>query len=267
MMSDEQAQDSFFVADGQDWLATVMTRGPWSTGHQHAGPPSALLARAMEQEVGDGFRFVRVTVEIYKPVPIARLALKAEVTRSGRTVRYVGASLYDASGKLLMQAVGLAIRENPLELPAVSVPPGRSLAGPGNSADFEFNFFTGEQGYHRAMQLARAEGEFGKGPCAIWMRMRIPLVAGETPSPLQRVMIAADSGNGISMVLNPREYGFVNPDLTVYLHRYPQGEWVCLDAGTTPQPDGIGLAVSELRDEEAVIGRGLQSLVISRHAS
>src|SRR5207237_67687 len=35
--------DAFYIPDGDDFVATVHTRGPWSPKHQHGGPPSALL--------------------------------------------------------------------------------------------------------------------------------------------------------------------------------------------------------------------------------
>jgi hypothetical protein len=92
--------------------------------------------------------------------------------------------------------------------------------------------------------------------------MRHPLVPGETPSPLQRVMIAADSGNGVSAVLDWKRYSFINPELTVHLHRMPQGEWVGLDATTLPELNGIGLAEAGLLDEKGRIGRAAQSLII-----
>ena len=72
--------------------------------------------------------------------------------------------------------------------------------------------------------------------------MRVPLVEGEEPSPLVRVMAAADSGNGVSATLDWNEWLFINTDLTVHLHRMPEGEWVCLDAVTIPEPNGIGMA-------------------------
>ena len=64
----------------------------------------------------------------------------------------------------------------------------------------------------------------------VWLRMRQPLVAGEEPSPLQRVLVAADVGNGISAALDYRRYLFINVELTVHLERMPAGEWVCVDA-------------------------------------
>jgi hypothetical protein len=95
------------------------------------------------------------------------------------------------------------------------------------------------------------------------MRMRYPLVEGEPPSALTRVLIAADSGNGISNVLDFRDYLFVNVDLTVHLLRYPIGEWVCLAAATSIDSGGIGLADSGLYDGQGRIGRAVQSLFVN----
>ena len=93
--------------------------------------------------------------------------------------------------------------------------------------------------------------------------MRHPLLPGEEPSPLTRVLIAADSGNGVSAVLDWRRFVFVNPDLTVHLHREPVGEWVCLVARTTVEGVGGGLAESTIHDREGPVARGLQTLFVA----
>jgi hypothetical protein len=93
--------------------------------------------------------------------------------------------------------------------------------------------------------------------------MRQPLVAGEQPSPLQRVLVTADVGNGVSASLDYRRYLFINVDLTVHLERMPVGEWVCVDARTLPQPSGNGTAESVLSDESGRIGRALQTLLVA----
>jgi hypothetical protein len=92
--------------------------------------------------------------------------------------------------------------------------------------------------------------------------MRTPLVAGEEPSPLQRVMVAADSGNGVSATLDWSRFLFINVDLTVHLHRMPATDWVCLDAVTIPEPNGLGLSDTALYDERGSIGRALQTLLV-----
>ena len=113
------------------------------------------------------------------------------------------------------------------------------------------------------MLFRSVHGRFFQGPCAIWFRLRHPLLDGEAPSVYQRVAVAADSGNGISAILDFKNYSFVNSDLTINLLRRPQGEWVCIDARTLLGPNGCGLAESTLYDSHGLIGRATQSLSVS----
>jgi hypothetical protein len=92
--------------------------------------------------------------------------------------------------------------------------------------------------------------------------MRFALVAGETPSALERVAVAADSGNGISSVLDFRRFVFVNSDLTINLLRRAHGEWICIDAQTLLGPQGNGLAETRIFDASGLAGRSTQSLPI-----
>ena len=113
------------------------------------------------------------------------------------------------------------------------------------------------------MQLRVLSGDFLEpGPAAVWLRMRYPLLDGEEPTALQRVMIAADVGNGISAVVDWRRFLFINVELTVHLERMPDGEWVCVDAITVPGSNGIGTAESVLADRRGRIGRAAQTLLI-----
>jgi hypothetical protein len=95
------------------------------------------------------------------------------------------------------------------------------------------------------------------------MRMRIPLVEGEPVAPLSRILTAADSGNGISATLDFRTHLFINTELSVHLMRMPQGEWVCIDAQTRQDANGIGIAESVIWDEQHRLGTGAQSLLIA----
>lgn len=252
--------EAFFIPDGDGFLSTEFTRGPWSPEHQHGGPSAALMARAVEQAAG-GMHIARITVEFLRPIPIEQLTVTTEVLQQGRKVQWINVTLKGASSELA-RARAVCIRRTRVDLSPTashSAPPG-----PDESRPIEFPFFKGMTGYHKAMELRFARGEFGTGDVTAWMRMRCALVAGEKPSALQRVMVAADSGNGVSMLLDWREWVFINPDLTVYLHRMPEGEWVCLEATTTPDPNGVGLAESRLRDARGLIGRAVQSLLIGR---
>ncbi len=101
------------------------------------------------------------------------------------------------------------------------------------------------------------------GPATVWARMRYPLVPDEEPSPLERVLIVADNGNGISWELDMQRWHFINPELTVHLHREAVGEWICLDAQTAVSPGGAGLANSVLSDFDGPVGIGAQSLLVA----
>ena len=256
--------DAFYLPDGGGrFVATELTRGPWSPAAQHAGPPAALLGRAVER-LGDrsDLHTARVTFEIARPVPLGTVEVAARRLRGGRSVELVEAIL-SAAGTEVMRATALRIRTADLGLPA-DLAPGPRLPGP-SAARVEPFFPTGQEvGYHTAMEFRFVSGSFlEQGPATVWMRMRHPLVPGESPSPLCRVLTAADSGNGVSAALDFQTWRFINPDLTVYLLRYPAGEWVALEASTTTA-DGIGLADTTLHDEQGPIGRSAQALFIDR---
>jgi hypothetical protein len=253
---------SFFQRRGDVFEPSELTRGPWDPDSQHAGPPSALLGRAVER-CGDaeGKHVGRITCEVLRPVPMTPLTVTAEVVRPGRSVELIAASLADDGGEV-MRATGWRLRTEPVELePAPpDEPPGHGPAD-GSGKDF---FPTGvDVGYHTAMEYRFVTGSFLEiGPAVVWMRMRHPLVEGEEPTPLQRVLVAADSGNGVSAALDYHRYVFINTDLSVHLHRGPGTEWVCLDAVTRLESAGVGISDTLLWDELGRIGRAAQTLLV-----
>ena len=249
---------AFYRRAGDVLHPTELTRGPWEAGAQHAGPPSALLGSALER---DGWIVGRITVEVLRPVPLAPLTVTAEVVRPGRNVELAQAALRAADGGAeIARATAWRLRrdEDPVVVAEDPPPPG-----PDRGAERPF-FPTGETvGYHTAMDYRFVAGGFVEpGPATVWMRMRQPLVEGEPTSPLARVLVAADSGNGVSCALDFRRFLFINTELTVHLTREPAGEWVCLDAVTRPGTLGVGLAEAVLSDETARLGRSAQTLLV-----
>ena len=254
---------AFYEPEEGLFAATELTRGPWDPEAQHAGPPAALLGFALEQLPDAAeFQIARLTFEILGPVPIAPARLDARVARPGRRVQMVEAELL-VDDEALMRVRGWRLRRGEVEIPpeALVAPPPPASPEEGEKLGF---FPTGqEHGYHTAMDWSFVAGEFTRlGPATVWLRMRQALVAGVEPTPLQRVLVAADVGNGISASLDFARFLFINVDLTVQLERMPVGEWVGVDAVTLPQPSGIGTAESVLFDSGGRVGRGLQTLLI-----
>lgn len=257
--------DAFYERDGDLFRATELTRGPWDPGAQHAGPPAALLGYAMEAlPETEEFQVGRVTFEILRSVPIAPVRAQARVARPGRRVQMLEAELSDAEGEVLMRARGWRLRTARLKLPGEALIASQPPPLPGQGKPGEFFPTEQEHGYHSAMEVLFVAGGFLEpGPATAWLRMRQPLVAGEEPTPLQRTLVAADVGNGISAALDFRRFLFINVDLSVHLERMPKGEWVGVDAATLPRANGVGTAESTLFDEGGRIGRALQTLLIS----
>ena len=248
---------SFYVPAGDGvFRATEHTVGPWAPTDQHGGPPSALLVRALESVLPAGGFLARVSVDLLGAVPVGELTVTASVLRPGRSVQLAVATLA-AGGRDLARASGwwhragdttsVASGDAAPELPADPDPVDEQWPG----------------GYLQAMEWRRVKGDFAvPGPAVIWSRMRMPLVEGEEPTPVQRLFVTADSGNGAGSALPLDFWLYVNTELTVHLLRPPVGEWFCLDAVTTIGPTGGGYAVSTLSDTTGEVGRGAQALLI-----
>ena len=203
----------------------------------------------------------RYTAEFLRPVPVAELETSAAVVRSGKRVEIVTASL-TADGVAVAWSRAVRIRRHsglPVpDTPVEDVPPLPEQSDLGFSLGYVS--FVGE-----ALDVRFVEGSMvARGPATAWIRLAVNVVDDEPPTPLQRVLAAADCGNGISSVADWKELLYINPDLTAYLHREPDGEWVLIRSETVLQPHGVGLAQSELFDERGQLGQSLQSLYVDR---
>jgi hypothetical protein len=256
---------AYAALDARSYRSSELTRGPWHPEHQHAGPPIALVCRALEQAAREhGLTHIaRLTANIVRPVPIGDLVVEVMTDYVGRNAGHFSAHLM-AGSKDVGRFTALAQREMRVELPAAL--PGHPLPGPPRLPEEcpvdDFPFRSARLGYADLVETRTAKGEMWNGPCSIWFRLRHPLLKDELPSGYQRVAVAADSGNGISAVLDFKRYSFVNSDLTINLLRRPVGEWICLEARTWLGPNGGGLAESSLFDVEGLIGRATQSLAV-----
>jgi acyl-Coa thioesterase superfamily protein/acyl-CoA thioesterase superfamily protein len=255
-----RATAAFYVPDGDGYVATEHTRGPWSPKHQHGGPPAALIAHVV-QGVAPALSIARVTVDFLRPVPIDRVVVRVESLRAGAKVQRFGATLLHAEIAVARATLTL-VRPTGVDVPTVR--DDEPLPPPERSAPFQFPFFHESHGYHTAMESRLALGTFGRGRVAMWMRQRVPLLPGAAPSPAERVLVAADTGSGVSAAIEHTRHSAINFDLTVALHRPLEGEWVGLDSVSIYEPVGVGLADTRVVDMRGPVGRVLQGLVIER---
>lgn len=254
--------------DEHEFESTPATASPWDDSLQHGGPPAALLARTIEQTTGpgpggDGRGIARITVDMLGGIPQGRMRVEARVVRPGRRVELVEATLsvgdravVRATAWRIVPAEG-ATREH--AAPAPVLPPVPEEAPqeffPGTSPDW---------GYGRAVDWRFVEGGYAApGPATLWTRVRIPLVEGEETSPVSRLLVVADSANGLSGELPLADWLFIPPTLSVTVLREPTQEWVWVDARTTIGPDGRGLAQATMADREGLLAGVAQPLLVA----
>ncbi len=259
---------ALYEADGDLLRPTVLTRGPWDPGSQHAGPPSALLARAVEAEAGiaDG-QVVRLAIDILRPVPLAPLRTQARVLRPGRRVEQLEATLLLAADDTpLMRARAWRMRAAAADLPAGLAHPDPPPAGPdGLPAAPRPSFFLSDESYFSSLEWRFAEGDFeAAGPAACWTRLRAPLVAGEPAAPVEHLLVMCDAASGVSATLDWTAWTFVNVDLSVALERPPEGEWLAMVARTRPGEAGAGVCSATLHDARGRVGSSSQALLLAR---
>lgn len=267
--------DTYFAApeprtvDGVDvdWFTpNEFARGPWDPDACHGGPPTALLVRAMERAVPT-MRLVRVTVDLAKPVPMAGFSIRTDVTRSGRSVAATTVTLSDADGRVRATAIGLHIAA--LDAPmfegtldnAGATWPRLVDAVPGAFPIRKIRH--GLTGFRDSVEMRYPPGTVAGeiGSSTVFMRT-IGIVAGEEPTPFQRICPLSDCGNAFSRHAEAEAVSFVNPDLSIALHRSPVGEWLGMRSVSQWQPDGIGLVASTLFDDAGPVGTATQTMLL-----
>jgi hypothetical protein len=262
----------FVAVDTDVVVPTAFSRGPWSPNWLHGGPVAALLAHSVEELATDevDWFIARLTVELERPVPVEPLRYHAEVTRSGRKVSMVEATITKAdNGAVLARARALRIRSAHVPLPfddtdlgpllvidpAPSGPDAGRTASPEEGAPLAFHNGGTE---HRFV----GDSEQMAGPVFCWIRVCVPLLAERALSPLQRVAAAVDFASGISGVLPWDSHSFINPDLTIHLFRPSRGEWVGMASATHHGTQGIGMTDTAVFDLDGRVGSSNQSLVL-----
>ena len=255
--------EALYERDGAGrFLPTELTRGPWNPDHQHAGPPAAMLARAIEEaSTIPAGQTSRLSFDILAPVPLAPLEVTSRTLRGGRRIEQIEATM-ESEGKVRMRATAWRMRAN--ETPEVATaeppPPPPSEA---RSSGFSSWPTDDEVAYRDALEWRWIHGSFSEpGPACVWSRLKFPLVAATETSALERLLVMADAASGVSAILDWNEWLFVNVDLGIHLERPPRGEWMAMDAQTRIGDVGAGLCTSVLSDELGRVGISTQTLLV-----
>ncbi len=256
-----------FDRDGTSFVATDLARGPWDADACHGGAPAGLLA-AISETVPTlvPMRPGRLTFDLLRPVPVATpLQATSSIVREGKRIQVVELSLTTTRDHTeLVRCQALRLRSGDEDLPAERpTPDGPPTPGPDGLRRFAGLGDGHLDGFWEAVDVRFVQGGLGiAGTGIAWLRLDQPIAEGLPVTPLVRAAVAADFGNGIGAPLPMGPYRYLNPDLTLDLHRLPVGEWIALTSRSVADADGIGLTTSTVADVHGVIGTALQTLFV-----
>ena len=259
--------DAVFQLDGERFLPTSLAVGPWGPDRLHGGPVLGLLARAIERIAADPqLVLARLTVDLFRAVPLAALSVRAQVVQRSRRLSIVQAAVFVEETEYARASAMLLAPSDVEDLhPAWPVPQGPD----GLATESLMRGMTGAvgPGFHTMIETRwppRAEGQ----PLAVWFRLPVPLVAGETSTALQRMVALSDFANAIASIgareRDDNTLPYINTDTSLYLWRKPEGEWFALQEQLTRAASGVGVAESTLYDARGPLGRALQARLAYR---
>ena len=257
--------DALFAQDGDLFVPTELTRGGWTDDAQHGGPPAGLLGRCIELvPTSTPMLIVRCTIDLFRPIPLRPLRVTTEIRREGRRIQVVDAFLFDGDVEL-GRATALKIRTTDLDLPG-SQDPWLAPAAPETVEVLVWGGYGAKslpRFHYDAVEIRSIDDSFiSNRPGLSWFRLKFPLVEGEDLTPFTRLATISDMANGNARAIDPESWLFVNPDITIYCHRLPVGEYVGMHSAAHQQPTGIGVTDTWLFDEEGSLGRINQAQLI-----
>lgn len=256
-MTDEPI--AMYLPEGDRFVPTRLTEGPWAPHTQGGTATCALLAHVIEQVptlapmVG-----ARFTFDLLRPAPTKPLTAESGVLREGKRIQLVQALL--RHGEVVV-AHGLALRlrigsggpdevENPyLPGPEVPAPPGEVRWPPAVHAELP--------GTMSAFDVRVPEGPPPSFPNVMWIRQRVPTVAGHPLSPTVALAAAADFVSNSANHVDMRAWSMINADVTLYVVRMPKGEWLAVEARSSFSDDGRGHSRGRLYDLEGPVASAM----------
>lgn len=262
--------ECIYRQEGDVYAPTAWAGSPWSRELQHGGPVCGLIASAAEAAAAEtGLRVARVSVDLFRPTPLAPLALRWRYLRRGRRLALIEAWLRcgdddvtRGSALLLAPSAELASSWHPADPP----PPGPEGLDGGSFMPRDY-LALAPPGFHRSVEVRFTADELGP---AVWATTPLALIEGRATSPLVRAAMLSDLTFALSgrlllrrreLPLDARRVALINADMTLYLERPPTGDWVAMRHGTVNDHEGIAIAEVAQLDRSGRYGRSLQALV------
>ncbi|MCU7826664.1 thioesterase family protein [Kitasatospora sp. DSM 101779] len=254
--------DSYYQRTGEHrYKPTAHAGGAWNTEEQHFSPLAGLVVHAVDRFLAErpatGLALARISYDILGRIALDECEITVESIRPGRTVELLEAVVVIGDRPVVRaRAWLLAV----LDTAAVEDSPVERLAPPEDFAPWAMGDLW-DGGYISSIEVRHREAARA-GRATAWISTGLGLVAGEPSSPLASFVALVDTANGIAVQQQPTAWMYPNTDLTIHLHRSPEGPWTGLDTTVSFGPTGHGLTSTVLHDSTGPVGHASQILTV-----
>ncbi|MEO1056827.1 MAG: acyl-CoA thioesterase domain-containing protein [Actinomycetota bacterium] len=241
--------DPYFRSTAGGLAPLAHARAPWGDDMLHGRLLGAIAARALEGAFGEpGRRAARLTVDLFRPAPMAPVVASVRTLRQGRRIT-VGEANLECDGHEVVRATAVFLAESENPPGNIWRPERESWPDPD---DVDAPPDGGSPG-QTAWWFRPVSGGFGVDDDGgqrgrVWSNETAELVEGEPLTPFVR---AALSGDIACPLANNSDQGlhYINADYTMMIARYPVGEWVGIEVDQQLHSDGISMGSSTLVDQ------------------
>src|SRR5438093_2716775 len=261
------AMTAIFRPEGPLFRATEHAGGPWSPDMLQGSATTALMTREVERLAdASGFAVRRLTFDLWRPAGLRAFGLATEMLRDGRKAKAMQVRLLDGDVEIgrctaLLTAQGDESPADPFSKAAGSDAAPETGTPPPAFAQKWSRYF-------QNVSVRLIEGALEKpGPAAPWMRLDVPMVEGESNTPLLQAVQAADFASGVGQIVDMREWTFINPEISLYFFRPPAGDWILIRSRTRAGANGAGLTMASLSDRNGAFAEVLQAMTFERRAA
>ncbi|MEZ5216393.1 MAG: thioesterase family protein [Ilumatobacteraceae bacterium] len=210
---------------------------------------AALIASAAEPH-GEELHPARLTVDLFKPVPLGPTSMTCRVVRAGRRIRVIDVDVlvegtHVARGTVVFLARG---GDSPAEQwlpPRVRLPEPDSLV---------FSHPAGGPIPWDQRQVGTWGSLAGALDRAAWYRESGPFIEGEATTPFVQAALCADLGSGV-VNAHPTGLHFINADLTLTLATLPRGPWMAMVPISRAVDGGVAVGTCDVYDESGRLGQ------------
>ncbi|WP_439361274.1 thioesterase family protein [Bradyrhizobium sp. DASA03007] len=255
---------AIFRPEGHHFRATEHAGGPWSPDMLQGSATTALMAREVERFATEsGFAVRRLTFDLWRPAGLRAFRTIAELLRDGRKAKTAQVRLMDGETEIGRCTALLTAQSG--ESPADPFAGPATLDKAPEAGSPPPAFAQKWSRYFQNVSVQLIEGALEKpGPAAAWMRLDAALVEGEPNTPMLQAVQAADFSSGVAQIVDMRDWTFINPEISLYFFRPPEGEWILIRAATRVGANGAGLTTATLSDRNGPFAEVMQAMSFER---